>query len=228
MTVGLDVRVGIKPTGHCPIVDISEEGLVADFVPGSGGGIPAQISVEAERAGEVDDWPHLSQTLQTTSHTYYRLSGFGQAIDDGDIGCSSCRNCAVTTCLLNRFPSLPADPYEVFWRERRLCLSFALRDRRELSALIESFRTGGYSIELQHLLHGDSEPGAESNVVLDLRTLTGRQRDALELAISGDYFGPEGSDALELADELGISPSTFSTHVRLAVRKLLCQLSDDG
>ncbi|WP_175424046.1 hypothetical protein [Haladaptatus sp. W1] len=51
MTVGLDVRVGIKPTGHYPIVDISEEGLVADFVPGSDEGIPAQISVEAERAG---------------------------------------------------------------------------------------------------------------------------------------------------------------------------------
>ena len=55
--------------------------------------------------------------------------------------------------------------------------------------------------------------------------LTDRQQEALELAYHGGYFqSPKNLNGAELADQMGISSSSFSTHLRTAERKLLASL----
>ena len=55
-----------------------------------------------------------------------------------------------------------------------------------------------------------------------LPQLTDRQREALELAYHGGYFeSPKELSGHELAEQMGISSSSFNTHLRSAERKLL-------
>lgn len=58
-----------------------------------------------------------------------------------------------------------------------------------------------------------------------LPQLTDRQQEALELAYHGGYFQtPKNLNGAELAEQMGISSSSFSTHLRAAERKLLDSL----
>jgi|GEM_PF-3949705 len=68
-------------------------------------------------------------------------------------------------------------------------------------------------------------PGRERFTEQVLPRLTDRQREALELAYYGGYFeSPKELSGLELAEQMGISSSSFNTHLRAAERKLLDSL----
>ncbi|WP_436926694.1 helix-turn-helix domain-containing protein [Halosimplex amylolyticum] len=58
--------------------------------------------------------------------------------------------------------------------------------------------------------------------------LTDRQREVLVTAYRSGYFQrPRERTGAEVAAQLGISPSTFSQHLRAAQRKLLCALFEE-
>lgn len=62
-----------------------------------------------------------------------------------------------------------------------------------------------------------------------LDTLTDRQRDAMEAAYRSGYFSwPRDSTAEEIANLLGVSPSTLHAHLRKAEERILAELFDDG
>ncbi|WP_251343750.1 PAS domain S-box protein [Haloplanus halophilus] len=59
--------------------------------------------------------------------------------------------------------------------------------------------------------------------------LTDRQREALTAALSAGYFEwPRENDGREVAERLGITQPTLNKHLRLAERKTLSLLFDDG
>lgn len=58
-------------------------------------------------------------------------------------------------------------------------------------------------------------------------SLTERQREVARTAARTGYYEPEGASAAEVADELDISPSTLSTHLRRIMAKVFRQLFDD-
>ncbi|MFB6254394.1 MAG: PAS domain S-box protein [Halobacteriaceae archaeon] len=61
------------------------------------------------------------------------------------------------------------------------------------------------------------------------KSLTSRQREALETAYHGGYFEwPRGSNAEEIADTMGISAPTLHEHLRSALSKLLSNLFDSN
>ncbi|WP_436347308.1 helix-turn-helix domain-containing protein [Natronorubrum sp. FCH18a] len=57
--------------------------------------------------------------------------------------------------------------------------------------------------------------------------LTDRQREVARTAARMGYFEPDGADAATVADELDISPSTLSTHLRRIMAKVLRHTFDD-
>jgi len=60
-------------------------------------------------------------------------------------------------------------------------------------------------------------------------TLTDRQREVIEFALTEGYFKwPRKVTSEELADELDISRATFLEHLRKAERKLLTELLGEG
>lgn len=56
--------------------------------------------------------------------------------------------------------------------------------------------------------------------------LTDRQREVARTAARMGYYEPEGASAAAVADELGISPSTLSTHLRRIMAKVFRHLFD--
>jgi predicted DNA binding protein len=62
-----------------------------------------------------------------------------------------------------------------------------------------------------------------------LADLTDRQQETLKRAFALGYFKrPREATAAEIADELGISQSTFSEHVREAQRRLVGRVLSDA
>jgi GAF domain-containing protein/DNA-binding CsgD family transcriptional regulator/DNA-binding Lrp family transcriptional regulator len=72
------------------------------------------------------------------------------------------------------------------------------------------------------------EPGATLQTAV-LERLTPRQQEVLQLAYRSGYFEmPRVQTGKELADALGIAPSTFAKHIRSAERNLLDVLFANG
>ncbi len=91
----------------------------------------------------------------------------------------------------------------------------ALRD--VLGELMETYG----EVSLESLVRADAEGSGADIVPVDLSELTDRQREVLDTAHEMGYFAyPRDSNATEVADALGIDPSTFTEHLSVAQRKL--------
>lgn len=202
---------------------MAQAGLICGFVPVTNDEGASQLIVDTDAAAELHDSPYLQETLRSESHTYYRLTGFGQSPTEDGATCPECEGCDVSECLLSTFSFLPVDPYKYRWCDSELCLWFAFRNRAELETTVESLREAGYTIDLRQLSRDDSD-FTPSNAIVDVAVLTPRQREAISLAIERDYFGPDGATVDQLAAELDVSTSTFSKHVRVGVQKLIDQM----
>ncbi len=69
----------------------------------------------------------------------------------------------------------------------------------------------------------DTETGTDA-AVYDLDQLTERQREVAARAVERGYFDPDGPAAETVADELGVSKSTLSEHLRAVQRNLARQV----
>lgn len=97
-------------------------------------------------------------------------------------------------------------------------------DRETIRELIAALRRINGSVRLVRLTVG--EEGQRGDLVtVDLSTLTAKQREALELAISRGYYDDDRDVSLaEMASELGISKSALSQRLRAVQSKLMGEL----
>lgn len=211
------------------MVELTEQNDVAGFVHQTGGDSDAQVLVYDAQTTDFDDCPYATPALQTAEWTLFRLPGFGLPDEDDPDAtdrCPSCVVCEVTECILSGFDDLPVAPYNRQWSNGVLSLSFAFSDRDELEATVRSLRGMGFRVDLKSLSEVDSRVDLGANLLVDMGTLTPRQREVIQLAVRRGYFSSGGAGAAELAAELDISASTFSEHVRTGLGKLLAQVVD--
>jgi predicted DNA binding protein len=94
----------------------------------------------------------------------------------------------------------------------------------DVAGLRDAFRelTETYGdVSLESIVRADPEDSPATVVPVDLSRLTDRQQEVLETAFEMGYFAyPRDSNATEVADELGIDPSTFTEHLTVAQNKL--------
>jgi predicted DNA binding protein len=96
-----------------------------------------------------------------------------------------------------------------------------------LQEVISTLRDRFSGIDVRRLLRTEHDASEDSLVFLDRSRLTERQREVLETAHSMGYFDyPKGANAGDVADELGITSSTFSEHLAAAQSKLLEAILD--
>lgn len=94
-------------------------------------------------------------------------------------------------------------------------------DFETLSRTVGDLKTQFEGVSLRELTESDGDGGSDP-VLIDRARLTGRQRQVLETAHEMGYFDyPKGANAGEVADELGITGSTFAEHLAAAQSKLL-------
>lgn len=105
-----------------------------------------------------------------------------------------------------------------------LHLSIHAEDLDALSDTVSDLKERFEGVGLRELT--ETGDGTESDVVLvDRARLTDRQRYVLETAHEMGYFEyPKGANASEVAEELGVSGSTFAEHLAAAQTKLLAAL----
>ncbi|MFW5924516.1 MAG: helix-turn-helix domain-containing protein [archaeon] len=112
-------------------------------------------------------------------------------------------------------------------RNGSLVLIFHVADLDELGTVIEDLREH-HSVSIERLVQSGGDSDADDLVFVDRGQLTDRQMEVLQTAHEMGYFEyGKRSNAGEVAEELGISTSTFSEHLAAAQRKLFAALVEE-
>jgi hypothetical protein len=95
----------------------------------------------------------------------------------------------------------------------------------ELRGAVTALRDVYEDVDVKRLVSSREGDGTADLVFVDRGELTDRQREVLETAHQMGYFDhPKGANAGEVADELGITTSTFTEHLSAAQSKLLTSI----
>ncbi len=112
-------------------------------------------------------------------------------------------------------------------RGSSLFLTFHAPDMEGLQAIIGALQDRHANLDVQRLLQSEQDHADQNLVFVDRSSLTDRQLEVLETAHKMGYFDhPKRANAGDVADELGISGSTFTEHLAAAQTKLLDAILD--
>ena len=107
-----------------------------------------------------------------------------------------------------------------------LVVALSLASRQVLTTIVEELRERGANVELRSI-SGENRSTVNRQLTLDVRSITDKQREAVEVAIeSGYYDTPRKADLGELADRLGVSRSAVSQRLTAAEATLIEALYD--
>lgn len=206
MPAGIRVTVAFPRPPVCPIADLSARAGTAinDVATSAGpnGGTVTEFLVDADAVPE--DYERDPVFTYTDRHLYRVEHG-----EDADCPCS----------CLGEFDT-PVDRY--YADDGELQLVFHAREFDDVQAIVGELRERFADVDIQRLVRAPTETAAKDAVFVDRGRLTDRQLEVLETAYDAGYFErPRGATAQELADALGIAPSTFTEHLLAAQRKLL-------
>ncbi|TYL38235.1 hypothetical protein CV102_13650 [Natronococcus pandeyae] len=113
---------------------------------------------------------------------------------------------------------LAASSYEGVWT-----YLLYVSDREILTGLTEHCDRAGITYQLKRLYPVETYADLQCEARLGLE-LTDRQQEVATTAAAMGYFDPDGAGADEVADELDISRSTLSGHLRLITNKVYDEL----
>jgi predicted DNA binding protein len=206
MPSGIRATVGFSAPGDCVIARAAAESGTPVTQVSTSVTLPGTESVtEFLVAGELPDIDGVEPVFPYGNARLYRTHHQGE---------ESCP----CECLGGH--GCPVHRYEA--DDGNLTLVFHAADFETLQTAMEDLRDGYPPVDVQQLLQPPLEGTPEQRVFVNRGKLTERQREVLEHAFERGYFErPKRANATELADELGISQSTFTEHLMAAQRKLL-------
>lgn len=229
---GIYGRIAVRPPADCLLRQLSERVVIQKFVPGRVGSHRPQVALRAEDFAAVNEEFPLVDVVEVGENVICRLPGAESVVDkeDEESSCatsqsvpSHCQADESGQCLAFGFSFLPVEPYALRWESGWLYLSIAARSYDEIQRTIKSFNDLGVDVDLKQIVRS-GETDETTTVVVDLASLTDRQRQIGRLAARRGYFSGDGADAADIADELGITPSTLSKHLRSVIRELFSQI----
>lgn len=100
-------------------------------------------------------------------------------------------------------------------------------EKESLGTLWEYCRENDFEFHLEKLYRSTVQAPAPQKDSLKA-LLTDRQLEVVRTAIRMGYYDQDGANATEVAAELGISPSTLSTHLRRTIAKVFHYMCEDG
>lgn len=214
MGSGIRATVRFAAPEGCPMARLSaDEGAVVDQVstsvalPGESGSVTeflADADANDERCTPVFDYG---------SATVYRTTHDGE---EDETPCP-CECLGTHGCPVHRYDAADGD----------LTLVFHAADFEQLQAVMADLRARHPSVDVQRLLQPPLEGTPDEQVFVNRGKLTDRQFEVLRTAYERGYFErPKRANATTIAEELGISQSTFTEHLVTAQRKLLGDVLD--
>jgi hypothetical protein len=204
---GLHAEFSLTP--DCPVAELTEHHEIVAFTPGRDGRANPQFVLAAE---EPPDDSLIEPVVGTDETVVCRVRG-----DGPPPGCGQGR------CLSWDPTQLPVAPFDARLRSGRLRLSVAATDGEELRATMAALDEDGFDATPERVV-GAVDSVAEHLEVVDLSSVTDRQRELAAAAAEQRYFSPEGPSAATLAEEFDIAPGTLSEHLRTVQAELFQQL----
>jgi len=203
---GVYAELAVRP--DCPVASVASEVPLREFVPATGCGPPRLV---LERAADAaDERDGLQPVARTDESVVCRLSG---DVECDHEGCPACDP-----------EGLPLDPLEVYWEGGELRLRIAAADGEGIRRCVEAMSDDSEVTPVRLSTVGGGPREAQRRAVLDLDELTDRQRELARAAVDRGYFDADGPSADAVAEELDITKSTLSEHLRAVQRELFDQL----
>ncbi|WP_339102535.1 helix-turn-helix domain-containing protein [Haloterrigena salinisoli] len=209
---GFRATVVVEDPGDCPIADVSataDEPItsVTRSRATTDGTVVEEFGIAAGAETEsVDDGTatELTPVQANEREEIYRFER------DGDADCA---------CEIVEGTGTPVS--SVSARDGALRLTFRTLELTEIADIVDDLRDRFESVLVEELTQ-DHDDETTDPVLVDRDLLTTRQREILETAHEMGYFDyPKGSNATDVAEELGIARSTFTEHLAAAQTKLL-------
>lgn len=214
MGSGIRAEIEVDPAGSCPVVEASTDlGSPSYSVSRSViGSEPDRMSEEfmLERGGDPEASLELTEVFDYGAKSMYRFER------ERGRGCP-CEVVEVSDCPI----------VDLHAREGGLYLVFHAVEMEALQTVIMRLQDRFPEVDVKRLLRSEHDAPRDNLVFVDRGRLTERQREVLETAHTMGYFEhPKNANAGEVADELGITTSTFSEHLSAAQSKLMDAILD--
>ncbi len=203
---GVRTELVFERAAGCPVAGASAEipGQVTDINWGGGDDtVTEQVTVDSD--AEVDE--------------------FDEVFDYGEQAVYEFERTETEPCICEHIQMNLGPITDVYAADGDLHVTLHASSVDGLRDLIGDLREDFGSVSVEYLVRSADKVEEDDLVPVDLRQLTGRQREVLETAHEMGYFEyPRTSNATEVADALDIQPSTFAEHLSAAQGKLLDEL----
>lgn len=166
-----------------------------------------------------------SVTEQVTVDTSVTPQGFDQVFDYGSQQVYEFERDASEPCICEYIERTVGPVTETYAANGNLHVTLHAGDVDVMRDLIGDLKEQFGDVRVEYLVRSRADPDETDVVPVDLRRLTARQREVMEVAHEMGYFDyPRNANASEVAEALGIGPSTFIEHLNTAQSKLLADL----
>ena len=211
---GIRAKIRIGDLESCPVARVSGNGVecfnVSKRVEPESGRVTEEFATDSN--GDLAGAEGLEPVFSYGQKSVYRFQReFGA-------------DCACETVEQFDCPIV-----EVQAQEGDLSMVFHAPSMDELRDAVTALREQYDNVDVQRLVSSKGEDGADDLVFVDRGELTQRQREVLETAYEMGYFQhPKGANAGQVAEELGITTSTFTEHLAAAQSKLLSAILESS
>jgi len=203
----LQVEVGVSGPGECPVAAVSA-GSETDVT-------------SVRRASIPDGHGRFAEEFTAEGAATPRDEGISRIATYDTGAVYRFRRARDQHCVCEDVEAFGYPVSEIHATDGTLYVSFHAPDVETVREIVSGLQDRFSGIHLRKLTRCGEGSGADLALV-DRSRLTARQREVLRTAHDMGYFEhPKGANAGEVADDLDISPSTFSEHLAAAQRKLL-------
>lgn len=214
MASGIRATVKVEAAESCPLARLSEVTDEAIDQVSTSAVLPGVSGNTTEFLADVDEAPDVEVRGPVFS---YGTTNLYRTAHEGDEPCP-CECLGHYGCPIHRYVA----------EDGNLTLVFHAETIEQLQDVMAEFRDRYPNVDVQQLLQPPLEGTPEERVFVNRGRLTDRQLEVLQAAYDGGYFErPKRANATEIAEDLGISQSTFSEHLTAAQRKLFGDVLDD-
>ena len=215
-TSGIRAEIRVGSPSDCPIAGVSEKNDAPSRSVSRTSSVRSPMVTEEvvfdsehlDEAGDSDgdeEGMRMNEVFSYGSETVYRFSR-----EKG-------RGCACERVEGFGYPIV-----DTHTRDGDLFLTFHVPDTEALKRVMNRLGERYPDVEVRRLIRSETDEEARDLVLVDRSELTGKQEEALRTAHETGYFEhARGANAGEVADELGVSTSTFTEHLAAAQRKLM-------
>ncbi|GAB7095019.1 DNA-binding protein [Halolamina litorea] len=207
MGSGIRATVGFDAPAGCPVARVAAGGVVDS--------VATSVTTDGQPVTEflLDRSP---DTVDAEPMFSYGAADVYRVEHDADCPCACLGE---FECPIHRYLAEGGE----------LTLVFHAESFEQLQTVIGALRDRFPSANVQRLLQPPLSGSPDDRRFVNRGKLTDRQSEVLRTAYHEGYFErPKGANATELAEQLGISRSTFTEHLVAAQRKLFADVFDEG